>query len=96
MDEGRKYAILFAATILCARKLAGMEPDKPNFAKEYIVETTIKDAAFILEKVDERCPRSESPSAAGQALWWYRWGLEPRPQFRAGFRERASSRVAIF
>ena len=56
MDEGRKYAILFAATILCARKLAGMEPDKPNFAKEYVVETAIKDAAFILEKIDKRWP----------------------------------------
>ena len=49
MDEGRKYAILFAATILCARKLIGMEPDKPNFAKDYIVDTAIKDAAFNWE-----------------------------------------------
>ena len=56
MDEGRKYAILFAATILCARKLTAMEPDKPNFAKECIVETAIKDAAFILEKIDKRWP----------------------------------------
>ena len=54
MDEGRKYAILFAATILCARKLTAMEPDKPNFAKEYVVETAIRDAALILEKIDKR------------------------------------------
>jgi len=56
MDEGRKYAILFAATILCARKLTAMEPDKPNLAKEYIVETAVRDAAFILEKIDKRWP----------------------------------------
>ena len=56
MDEGRKYAILFAATILCARKLTGMEPDKPSLAKEYIVETAIRDAALILEKIDKRWP----------------------------------------
>jgi len=54
MDEWRKYAILFAATILCVRKLSAMEPDKPNFAKEYIVETATKDAAFILEKIEKR------------------------------------------
>lgn len=33
MDDQRKHAILFAATILCARKLIEMEPDKPNMAK---------------------------------------------------------------
>lgn len=56
MDEGRKCAILVAATILCARKLTAMEPDKSNFAKDYIIETAIKDAAFILEKIDKRWP----------------------------------------
>ena len=30
MNEQRKYAILFAATILSARKLLEMEADKPN------------------------------------------------------------------
>jgi hypothetical protein len=33
MDEQRKYAILFAATILAARKLIDIDPDKPNMAK---------------------------------------------------------------
>ena len=56
MDEGRKYAILFAATILCARKLTAMEPDKPNLGKDYIIETAIRDAALILEKIDRRWP----------------------------------------
>ena len=62
MDEGRKYAILFAATILCARRLTAMEPDKPNFAKEYIVETPIRDAALILEKIEKRWPTQLKPT----------------------------------
>jgi len=33
MDVQRKYAILFAATILCARKLIEMEPE-PNIGNE--------------------------------------------------------------
>jgi len=32
MDEQRKYGLLFAATILAARKLIEMEPHKPNLA----------------------------------------------------------------
>ncbi len=56
MDEGRKYAVLFAATILCARKLLEMESDKPNMAKGYIVDRAIDDAAFILERIDRRWP----------------------------------------
>ena len=35
MTEERKHAILFAATLLCARKLIEtIESDKPNFAKQ--------------------------------------------------------------
>ncbi len=56
MDEQRKYAILFAATILSARKLLEMEPDKPNMAKGYFVDRAIDDAAFILERIDRRWP----------------------------------------
>jgi hypothetical protein len=40
MDEQREYAILFAATILSARKLLELEPDKPGMAKGYIVVAT--------------------------------------------------------
>ena len=37
MTEERKHAILFAATLLCARKMIEtMESDKPNFAEEYL------------------------------------------------------------
>lgn len=42
MTEERKHVILFAATILSARKLIEcIESDKPNFAKDYFVEKAI-------------------------------------------------------
>ena len=56
MDEQQKHAILFAATLLSARKLIEMEPDQPNMAKGYIVDRAIDDAAFILERIDKRWP----------------------------------------
>jgi hypothetical protein len=56
MTEDRKHAILFAATLLSARKLMEMDPDKPNLAKGYIVDKAIDDAAFILERIDKHWP----------------------------------------
>ena len=57
MTEDRKHAILFAATLLCARKLIEtMESDKPNFAEEYFVDRAIQKAAFILERIDRKWP----------------------------------------
>ena len=56
MTEERKFAIPFAATILAARKLIDMDPNKPNMAKGYFVDKAIDDAVFILEKIDERWP----------------------------------------
>ncbi len=35
MSEERKFAILFAATILAARKLIDLDPCKPNMAKGF-------------------------------------------------------------
>lgn len=52
MIEERKFALLFAATSLCARKLMGMEPDKANLSTGYFVDKAIDDAAFILERID--------------------------------------------
>jgi hypothetical protein len=57
MDEQRKHAILFAATLLSARKLLDwMEMDKPSLAKQFWVDKAIGEAAFILERIDERWP----------------------------------------
>ncbi len=56
MVEERKFAILFAATILAARRLIDMDPDKPSMAKQFFVDRAIEDAAFILERIDARWP----------------------------------------
>jgi len=42
MTEERKFAILFAATILAARRLIDMDPDKPNMAKGFFVDLPSK------------------------------------------------------
>ena len=64
MTEERKFAILFAATILAARKLIDMDPDKPNMAKGFFADRAIDDAVFILEKIDERWPSLVNTFAA--------------------------------
>jgi hypothetical protein len=55
MEEQRKYAILIAATILAARKLAELG-DKPSPAKEACISEAISRAEHILSKIDERWP----------------------------------------
>ena len=61
MTEERKHAILFAATILCARKLIDIiDSDKPNFAKGFFVDKAIEEAAFVLERIDKKWPTQES------------------------------------
>jgi hypothetical protein len=56
VTEERKFAILFAATILASRKLIDMDPNKPNMAKGFFVDRAIDDAVFILERIDSRWP----------------------------------------
>jgi hypothetical protein len=63
MTEERKHAILFAATILSARKLIDcIESDKPNFAKDYFVKKAINEAVFVLERIDKKWPTAEPTS----------------------------------
>ncbi len=64
MTEERKFAILFAATILAARKLIDMDPNKPNMAKGFYVDRAIDDAVFILERIDARWPTIVNTFAA--------------------------------
>jgi len=60
MTESRKIAILFAATILAARKLADCD-DKPSPRKIAAVQKAISDAAFLMQEIDRRWPtRPES------------------------------------
>jgi hypothetical protein len=50
MTEERKFAILFAATLLAARRFIDLDPDKPNMAKGFFVDKAIDEAVFILGK----------------------------------------------
>jgi hypothetical protein len=56
MTEERKYVILFAATLLCARKLNELDSDRPSPAKVAAVENAISQAAFILQRIDRKWP----------------------------------------
>jgi hypothetical protein len=55
MDEQRKFAILFAATILAARKLNEIG-SKPCPARECAISDAISNAELILKRIDERWP----------------------------------------
>ena len=61
MDEQRKHAILFAATLLCARKfLPLMETDHPDPSQEFLTEhfrwRAVEQAHRLLEIIDKRGP----------------------------------------
>lgn len=53
MDKQRKYAILFAATILVARKPNEIG-SKPCPAREFAIADAIEKAEQTLKKFDER------------------------------------------
>lgn len=59
MEEQRKYAILFAAVILAARKLNEIG-SKPCPARECAIADAIDKAELILEKIEERCRKKET------------------------------------
>jgi hypothetical protein len=56
VSEERKFAILFAATILAARKLAEIG-DKPCPAREAAMANAIANAERILERIDALYPQ---------------------------------------
>ena len=57
MAVQRKHAILFAATLLSARKIIdALDSSKPNPGKDSFIEKTIKEAAAVLAKIDQRWP----------------------------------------
>jgi hypothetical protein len=35
-----------------------IDTDKPNFAKQYSVDKVVEEAAFILERIDEKWPQT--------------------------------------
>jgi hypothetical protein len=58
MTEERKYAVLFAATILAARQLAdlGDLADRPCPARDIVLAKAIEKAEMILRKIDQKYP----------------------------------------
>jgi hypothetical protein len=60
MTEESKFALLFAAAILTARKLA--EQEDPDQLSPKNVETAIRHAAYILGEIDKKRP-SKAPFA---------------------------------
>ncbi len=54
VSEERKFAILFAATILAARRLAdlGDLADRPCPARDVVIADAIAKAGAILRKID--------------------------------------------
>jgi len=57
MDEQRKYAVLFAATTLAARKLS--DPNLTAWLRAAAITDAIQKAEQILEMIDERWPTIE-------------------------------------
>jgi hypothetical protein len=60
MTEERKHAILFAATILAARKLN--DHGSAPWAIQVAITDAIEKANRILEKIDERWPSDSAPN----------------------------------
>ena len=57
MTEERKHAILFAATLLCARKVQPyLEGEGANMLTEHCIWRAIEQASRIADKIDERWP----------------------------------------
>jgi hypothetical protein len=55
MIEGRKFAILIAATILSARKLAELEnPGQAQSEADCYRRTSIRHAAYIPGEIDKK------------------------------------------
>src|SRR5215472_80873 len=53
VTEERKFAILFAATILAARKLS--DPDLKPWPRAAAIRDAINSAEQILEEIDAKC-----------------------------------------
>ncbi len=55
MTEERKHAILFAATLLSARRLIeNIESDKPHLNEQYFIDRAIAKAVQVLERIDAK------------------------------------------
>ncbi len=65
MSEERKHAILFATTLLCARKLIEtIESDKPNMAEQFFIDRAIQKVESVMQRIDHRWPEMGEPRSA--------------------------------
>jgi hypothetical protein len=63
MTEERKHAILFAATLLCARKVQPyLEGEGANCLTEHFIWRAIEQAKRIADKIDDRWPSGQQLS----------------------------------
>ena len=61
MTEERKYALLFAATLLSARRLIeNIVTEKPDYAEEHFIRQAIKKAELVMECIDKLHPTASS------------------------------------
>ena len=58
MDEGRKRALLIAASIIAARRLAQLD-FKPSPAYEVVLANAITAAEKLLSRIDSRWPQKK-------------------------------------
>ena len=65
MEESRKHALLFATTILAARKLATLEHFKLNYQRTVIIRDALSDAEQILKEVETHIKEKEKQTSAG-------------------------------
>jgi proline dehydrogenase len=57
IPEEMRNRILFSATLLSARKIIdALDSSKPNPGRDFFIERAVKEAAAILEKIDQRWP----------------------------------------
>jgi hypothetical protein len=93
MTEERKHAILFAATILSARRiLETIDSDKPNMAEEFFIERAVKKAELILEVIDKRWSSSRISCQAvcrkaADASWYLSTALDAVVSFHTQWRQ---------
>ncbi len=65
MTEERKHAILFATTLLCARKLIEIiESDKPNMSEQFFIDRAIQKVESVMQRIDHRWPEVGEPKIA--------------------------------
>ena len=78
MDEGRKRALLIAASILAARKLSGFDGGKRVPATVAAISDAVRWAEELLKAIDGRWPVNPRPWASIEFRYVARPGIDFR------------------